>query len=228
MPASSTFDPQVILSRLTIDRLRSYLEDCDDDLDLALDLYAWNAQIAAAFLEDLGRLEVVLRNRFDEALTALAASDGLPHPWYDHRPLFPGRGSRHILKVIAKAKGRAARHGQPHPPQSNVIAELGFGFWRFLCTERYLTSLWSPALASRFPHHPTPNNAVQIQIDVESRIDRLHFLRNRVAHHEPLHRRELAADAALILELIRWMCSDTYAWMADLSRIPAVLASRPA
>ena len=225
MPASSTFNPQVILSRLTIDRLRSYLEDCDDDLDLALDLYAWNAQIAAAFLKDLGRLEVVLRNRFDEALTA---SDGLPHHWYDHRTIFPGRGSKHILKVIANAKGRAARHGQPHPPQSCVIAELGFGFWRFLCAERYLTSLWSPALANQFPHHPSPANAVQIRADVDSRMGRLHFLRNRVAHHKPIHRRALADDAATILELIQWMCADTHPWMAGISRVPAVLASRPA
>ena len=56
MPIPSTFNPAVILDRLTIDRLRSYLEDCDDDLERALDLYAWNAQIAAALLEDLGRL----------------------------------------------------------------------------------------------------------------------------------------------------------------------------
>ena len=76
MPRPSTFDPAIILERLTIDRLRSYLEDCDNDPNRALDLYAWNAQIAAAFLEDLGRLEVILRNRFDEALTVLVSSAG--------------------------------------------------------------------------------------------------------------------------------------------------------
>ena len=228
MATSATFNPQVILNRLTTDRLRPYLEECDNNLLRALDLYAWNAQIAAAFLEDLGRLEVVLRNQFDEALSALVSQHGLCQPWYDHRSLFPGSGGKHVHKAIARAKRRAVRHTQLHTHQSSVITELGFGFWRFLCTERYLTSLWGPALASRFPHHPTPNNAVQIRRDVESRIDRLHFLRNRVAHHEPIHRRELAIDAAMIFDLAQWMCTDTLNWMVGVSRILAMLNSRPA
>lgn len=58
MPAHSTFNSEVILQRLGPDRLTSYLNDSDNDLERALDLYAWNSQIAAAFLEDLGRLEV--------------------------------------------------------------------------------------------------------------------------------------------------------------------------
>ena len=56
---------------------------------------------------------------------------------------------------------------------------------------------------------------------------RPHFLRNRVAHHKPIHRRALADDQKSILELAQWMCADTYVWIAGLSRIPAVLASRP-
>ncbi len=55
MSDPSTFNPEVILQRLGPDRLTSYLVDCDNNLERALDLYAWNAQIAAAFLEDLGR-----------------------------------------------------------------------------------------------------------------------------------------------------------------------------
>ena len=227
MPAPSTFNSDVILHRLGPDRLASYLDDSNNDLERGLNLYAWNAQIAAAFLEDLGRLEVVLRNRFDEALTELVKSAGHSSHWFDQAALFPGRGSRHILRVIGKAKRRATRGGMQPLSHDEVITELGFGFWRFLCAERYLTSLWSPALASQFPHHPSPDNAVQIRADIDSRMGRLHFLRNRVAHHKPIHRRDLADDAALLMELVRWMCADTHGWMASLTRIPSVLASRP-
>ena len=55
----------------------------------------------------------------------------------------------------------------------------------------------------------------------------LHFLRNRVAHHKPIHRRELAIDAAKIFDLAQWMCLDTHAWMTGHTRIPSVLASKP-
>ncbi|MDE0605285.1 MAG: Abi family protein [bacterium] len=228
MPRPSTFNPQVILHRLSINRLASYLDDCDNDLERALDLYAWNAQIAAAFLEDLGRLEVVLRNRFDNALTELVKSAGHSSHWFDQPALFPGRHGEHALDDIAKAKERATKNGRLPVARNEVIAELSFGFWRYLCAERYLTSLWGPALASQFPHHPTLDNAIQIRADVDIRMARLHFLRNRVAHHKPIHRRELANDAAMIFELAQWMCLDTHAWMAGLSRIPDVLASRPA
>lgn len=227
MPNPSTFSPAVIRDRLSTDRLRSYLEDSDYNLNHALDLYTWNAQVAAAFLEDLGRLEVVVRNRFDEALTASAESAGLSHPWFDHRPLFPGRGSRHALKVVAKARRRATRNGKLPLVQSKVIVELGFGFWRFLCSANYHTSLWVPVLAAQFPYHPENRNVVQLRTDVEMRMDRMHFLRNRVAHHEPIHRRVLTDDAASILELARWICSDYHAWMTELSRIPRLLAARP-
>ena len=228
MSDPSTFIPAVIRDRLGVDRLGSYLEDCHDDLDRALDLYAWNGQIAAAFLEDLGRLEVVLRNRFDEALTALVSSSGQQHPWFDHKQLFSGLHVNRTRDDLAKAKMRATKNGKLPVDQGTVIAELGFGFWRFLCAARHHTTMWVPALAAQFPNHPRRDIAALIRADVESRMDRLHFLRNRVAHHEPIHRRALTNDAAMIFELAHWMCPDTHAWMVGLSRIPDVLASRPA
>ena len=228
MSDPSTFIPAVIRDRLGVDRLRSYLEDCHNDLDQALDLYAWNGQIAAAFLEDLGRLEVVLRNCFDEALTALVSSSGQQHPWFDHKQLFSGLHGNRTRDDLVRAKMRATKNGRLPVDQGAVIAELGFGFWRFLCAARHHTTMWVPALAVQFPNHPGQENASLVRADVESRMDRLHFLRNRVAHHEPIHRRELAIDAEMIFELALWMCADTHAWMVSLSRIPDVLDSRPA
>ena len=228
MPNPSTFDPTVILNRLSHDRLRSYLDDCDYDPSRALDLYAWNAQIAAAFLEDLGRLEVVLRNRLDESLTALTASAGGSLPWYDHTSLFPGKHAKNALRDIRKAKQRATDNGKRRLIHSELISELNFGFWRYLCSPRFHTTLWVPALCAQFPNHPSGGNAAHIRADVESRMRQLHFLRNRVAHHKPVHRRELVDDAVVIFELAQWMCHDTHAWMTDLSRISDVLASRPA
>ena len=228
MPAPSTFNSEVILHRLSPDRLKSYLEDSADNLLRALDLYAWNARVAAAFLEDLGRLEVVLRNRFDEALAALVSSSGLRQPWFDHKQLFLGHHGKRTLDDIAKAKLRATKNGRLPVDQGRVITEFGFGFWRYLCAGRHHTTMWVPALAAQFPNHPKQGHTALIRADIESKMDRLHFLRNRVAHHEPLHRRELADDAAMILELAQWMCSDTHAWMSGLSRVPDVLASRPA
>ena len=58
-------------------------------------------------------------------------------------------------------------------------------------------------------------------------MQRLHFLRNRIAYHEPIHRRNLARDHAQLLELVGWMCSNSRDWVSATRRTPAVFAARP-
>ena len=87
---------------------------------------------------------------------------------------------------------RATRRGKRSEVHGKVIAELGFGFWRYLYEPPYLTSLQVPAFAL----HPSESNPPQVRSDVADRMQRLHFLPNRIAHHEPIHRRDLAGDSA--------------------------------
>ncbi|WP_420437028.1 hypothetical protein [Candidatus Poriferisodalis sp.] len=83
-----------------------------------------------------------------------------------------------------------------------------------------------PALASAFPHHPAQGDPRRIRADVEHRMERLHLLRNRIAHREPIFRRDLARDHAQLLELIGWMCADSQTWAAGGSRTPETIAER--
>lgn len=221
----SSVNYQVVAHRLTQDRLASYLQATGGNLGSAIDLYDWNTLAAGALHEDLGRLEVLFRNAMDDALVRLGSAEGWPRAWYRQGHLF-GRESSQTREVISNARRRATRPGQPEA-HGRVIAELGFGFWRYLCSPRYLTSLWVPALASAFARHPSPNDPHRIRADVEDRIQRLHYLRNRIAHHEPIHRRVLACDHRQLLEVVGWICSDSRSWVAARSRTPAVLASPP-
>ena len=41
-----------------------------------------------------------------------------------------------------------------------VIADLNFGFWRFLCEASHHTSIWVPCLAVVFPGHPSSDDAL--------------------------------------------------------------------
>lgn len=218
-------DPDVIADRLTRDRLGSYLATTGDVAG-ALGLYDWNSAISGAFYEDIGRLEVVLRNAIDEALVALGTDRGWATTWYDRRTLFPGNHGRRAMEDIAKAQRRAAV-GRGVPAHGKVIAELTFGFWRYLCSSAYLTSLWVPAVAAAFPNHPSPSDPRAVRHDVEDRVQRVHFLRNRIAHHEPVHRRSLQNDHDDLIEVVSWICSDTAEWVVEASRVAAVLAARP-
>ena len=128
---------------------------------------------------------------------------------------------------IDNARRRATRRGKRSEVHGKVIAKLGFGFWRYLCEPPYLTSLWVPAVASAFARHPSEHNPRRVRSDVADRMQRLHFLRNRIAHHEPIHRRNLARDHAQLPELVGRMCSDSRNWVAATSQTPPVFAARP-
>lgn len=222
----SPIDHKAIASRIAKDRFDPYLEASGGGLKAGIGLYDWNIRISGAFHEDLARFEVTFRNALDAALVDYSVSRGWPTPWYQRSELFPGKSGERTRRAIAAAQKRAqqsngsAEHGK-------VIAELSFGFWRFLCTKSYSTSLWVPALAGAFPHHPDANNPRAVQADVDSRIERLHFVRDRIAHHEPIFQRDIRRDHREVLDVAGWICTDTRKWITAQSRTLDALNRRP-
>jgi hypothetical protein len=204
--------------RLSVARLRPYRQAVGGDLESALALYAWNTLAAGAFFEDLGHLEVVLRNALHTELAAWHATNRRPGHWYDDPDglLAPQR-----LDDIAAARQRLSRSRQVET-SGKIVAELTFGFWRFLLDKRYQTTLWAPALRHAFPHL-TPRNRTLVY----EPLDRLHRLRNRIAHQEPIHHFALSDQHNDLLRLVGFIDPTVQAWVASGSRVPQILAARP-
>jgi hypothetical protein len=59
--------------------------------------------------------------------------------------------------------------------------------------------------------------------DVHAAVRDLHLLRNRIAHHEPIHNRPLSQ----LLTVAGWICPTTCAWIGTRSQMPALLKQRP-
>ncbi|MEA9984628.1 hypothetical protein [Subtercola sp. RTI3] len=57
---------------LSTNRLSVYLRAARSDLSRALRLYEWNARMTAACMQDIGHLELLLRNRYDAALRQIS------------------------------------------------------------------------------------------------------------------------------------------------------------
>ena len=51
-------------------------------------------------------------------------------------------------ELVSDAR-RRARRGGVQKPDGKVIAELMFGFWRFVLDARHSATLWAPALGTR-------------------------------------------------------------------------------
>lgn len=203
---------------LSPERLSTYLAAAGADHAAALRLYIWNTQISATFYGPLQALEITMRNAFHRELAAKYVPN-----WYDDPRLPLTSRAREDLKT---AKGTLQRLRRPADPE-RIVSELPFGFWVRLLSRgppgdyNYEKALWRPALHRAFP------NARKRRKDVHRPLPHLRDLRNRIAHHEPIFRYNLAVEYQLILEVIGWICTDTRDWVMHHSGVPEVLARRP-
>lgn len=211
-------DYTLLQDLITTERLGSYLKWAGGDLNRAFELYEWNMEASAAALSVAAMVEVIVRNALDRELTAWASARQLGD-WLAAVPL-DQRGSEDILKARARAArgGRQVHHGR-------VVAELSLGFWRFLLANKYLTSLWIPALGKAFPFAAGDERTKRRQI--ESHAQQILYLRNRAAHHEPIHRRDLSADVRSAIRLVAAVDSTAENWLRTRERLTTMIAQRP-
>ncbi|SBW21739.1 hypothetical protein FDG2_2105 [Candidatus Protofrankia californiensis] len=211
---------------LSSPRLASYLAAAGGDRLAALVLYEWNARVAAALLHDLCHLEIGLRNAYDSALCA--AWKGSRHWIYtaDTAMFVPLLRTRSGRRIDVNAKPRNAvtaairAAGGPSAKPGKIVAELGFGFWRYLSSASHEKTLWVPYLHRAFPSGTDRR-------DVDGRVGRMHVVRNRAAHHEPLFRLDLAVILADLRFLAHLMAPPLADYVTATSWVPALIAARP-
>jgi hypothetical protein len=205
-----------IVSTLSLDRLAPYFQATQGSHEGALELYKWNIEISGAFYEALSIAEVGLRNALHTQLTTFHGAR--PDYWYDNQQgLFNGGA----LSDISLARKRASRSGRVETP-GRVVAELNFGFWKYILAKRYETTLWTPCL-----RHGFPGLANQHRTVVFDAVAELHSLRNRIAHHEPIYNRDLTQDLLATYRLIEWVSPETREWAVSFSRIQKCLLAAP-
>lgn len=211
-------------------RFAVYLAAAQGDRTIALELYEWNARLSAGFAHDLAHLEVGLRNAYDRALTNHL---NLPDHWTacGNQVFAPvmrtrRRGRHGKVNVDINARPRAildraiVEAGGPNALPGKVIAQLTFGFWRYLTSAAHEITLWRPAL-----HHAFPTGTARP--DVDARIGRLHSLRNRVAHHEPLLALDTNSLHHDLLHVATRLDAQIGSHIAASSTVQVLLAQRP-
>jgi hypothetical protein len=171
----------------------------------ALDLYDWNAQISGAFMAPLHICEVVMRNAVSDALTGIY---GPRWPW---SPVF--EASLPSPAVGYNPRRDLQRNSAAHPTTGKVIPELKFVFWQKMFTSRYDTRLWAPHLLRVLPNLDATKTVPQLRADIYDDLEHVRLLRNRIAHHEPVFKRDLRGDLDKITDLIRFRCTTTANWM---------------
>jgi hypothetical protein len=230
---------------LSVPRHGAYLAAAGHDQQRALDLYEWNTGTSMALMHDLAHLEVGLRNAYDRALQRGAPAG--QHWTADPAKLFPvamatARNGRRFdrnkksreqlekaaqdaladVRQAAKAAYNDRRRQLPAgtvapayieptaPPPGKVVAEVMFGFWRYLTIAAHEKTVWVPYLNIVYP-------AGTNRADVDKLVERVYRVRNRVAHHEPLLRRDPATG------ILSTSTAPAEARYADLLRLAGLL-----
>src|SRR4029079_12486271 len=102
--------------------------------------------------------------------------------------------------------------------QDRMITVLPFGFWRYLLSGCYEHTLWIPALRQAFPHAPTGRRRY-----IAHKVEHLHHLRNRIAHHEPVFPRRLERDMADAVDVVAAISPASATWLELFSWAPGLM-----
>lgn len=190
-------------------RMNSYLFACYGDTRKAMTLYRLNLRLSQELFTVISCFEVALRNAIDKHYTAVfgnhwlrsaASNDGI----FDNSYC---RIAADTINDIIRELGAAYTHPK-------LVAELGFGFWRYLFASRQYR-IGRQSLLSIFPAKPQSTPGIQYNAGyVFNRLAKINELRNRIAHHEPIcfipgkamtNTSDTRKRYVLILQLFRWM-----------------------
>lgn len=216
---------------LSPSRWRPYVAAAGGDLGVAWQLHQWNAAVSAALFRDLGALEVALRNAYDRAVRSqwhrpthwlLDPESPVSVPLLRTRGSGASRTTSDVnARLRADLRAVVSRCGGPaHADPGQVIAQLPFGFWRYLTSAAREKVLWVPYL-----HAAVPRRVSRAAVDTV--VSRLHAVRNRIAHHEPLLRTDLVQTQGSLLTLAGWLLPELRAHLAASSELPELIADRP-
>jgi hypothetical protein len=200
-------------------RLETYLSARSDDRRSALALYRWNTEISGAFMVPLQFCEVAVRNAITGAIARVYGPD-----WH--------QSSGFLQSLPAPSKGYSPRHdlesaSYRRRTAGHVVADLRFAFWGSMLTSRHDARLWRVHLRNQFPGLPSDLVDQQGRALIHDQLEKVREFRNRVAHHEPIFKRNLRDEYDRIWRLIAFRDDNTANWLHSFQIVTKLLDECP-
>lgn len=190
---------------ISSDRVNSYLTEAEGDRNKAIQLYERNTEISEALYGVIQGLEITLRNSIHRILQNGTRFDD----WYEHIHL---EGKEAESLRLAK---KALQDSHKPITAPRIIAKINFGFWVRLTASCYEKDLWVPHLHKAFPMK-------MMRSLLNKRLSKIKELRNQIAHHERITKRDIETDYKELLETIKWLCPTTSNWVKSTTRFEKI------
>ena len=186
----------------------------------AVTLYAWNAHVSGTLLTPLHICEVAVRNAVSDALTAVY---GAHWPW-----------DKNFENSLPVAKGPVYQQRQDlintrtrFRTTDRVVVELKFVFWEKMFTSRHDQRIWNTHLFTLFPNLDQTKTVSAHRLRLATDLETIRLLRNRIAHHEPIFRRNLADEFSKVHDFVEARCQVSAAWMMGEQLALAAIQAKP-
>lgn len=210
---------------MTNARMNRYLLASGGNTRSAMTLYRKNLLLTQELFTVISCFEVALRNSIDSAVIPSLGKDWLRDAAIPGG-VFDTPGCRLTKVNINDAITKL--HVYSH---HKLVAELGFGFWRFMFAQHQFNAT-KRVLLHVFPSKPKSTPAIQYNnIYIFNQLAQLNDIRNRMAHHEPIcflpgqpikNTKYARHHYNLILQLFQWMQIDEAALLYGLDHINLV------
>jgi hypothetical protein len=212
-------------SVMTHARMNRYLLACGGNTRKAMTLYRKNLQLTQELFTVISCFEVALRNAIDATV-----SNSLGNDWLKNAAAVGGVFDTPKCRLTRDNINDAINklHVYNH---YKLVAELGFGFWRFMFAQNQFNAT-GRILLSAFPSKPISTPAIQYNNTyIFNQLAQLNDIRNRMAHHEPIcflpgqpikDTTYARQHYHLILQLFQWMQINEAALLYGLDHINTV------
>ncbi|MFG1404399.1 hypothetical protein [Xanthobacter sediminis] len=216
------FTPEEIHSLpavLSAPRFATYLVEMASDKEAALELYRWNLELSAAFFVPLQICEVSVRNSI---VSAIEGTYGPNWPWERgfvislRDPLRAYSPRRDLMDLANRL-----------PTAGKIVAELKFVFWERMFTRSHDAAVWNRHFRTAFPNADAARTVQQLRSDGFDRLQKIRDLRNRIAHHEPIFRRNVQEEYERIRSIVAWTDKTSADWLDKVETVTGLIGQKP-
>lgn len=190
-------------------RMSRYLIASNGDTRKAMTLYRLNLKLSQEFFTVISCFEIALRNKIDDQCILNFGNNWL-RDGAQANGIFDSQNTILTKRNINDAvRSLGASHSH-----NKLVAELGFGFWRYLFAQRQYSAT-GRILLRIFPSKPISTATTQYnQNYVFNQLAKINKFRNRIAHHEPIcfinsqsikDSTNARQHYGVILQLFQWM-----------------------
>lgn len=211
---------------MSVARMSRYLSACNNDTKKAMTLYRLNLRLSQELFTVISCFEIALRNSVDKH-----CKNSIGNDWLQNGILAGGIFNNNQCRLTANNISDAISKLGRNYSHNKLVAELGFGFWRYIFAQNQYTAT-GRTLLRIFPAKPTSTASTQYnQTFVFNQLAQINNLRNRIAHHEPICflQNQNVKDTTyvrqhygLIKQLFQWMSIDESALLYGLDHINEV------